>query len=114
MDRYVFSKDNETGGPISPYTADRILYRGNQLDLAVYSRAELMGSDHKPVFGIFRAEVRIVDPVKKAVMSQMLLETVTSTEDGQSLVDKLKETPLSKALGESTCRFHRRSLWDCF
>ena len=27
---------------------DRILYRGNALDLAVYSRAELRGSDHKP------------------------------------------------------------------
>lgn len=73
-----------------------------------------MGSDHKPVFGIFRAEVRIVDPVKKAVMSQMLLERVTSTEDGQTLVDKLKETPLSKALGESTREFHVYSLWNCF
>jgi hypothetical protein len=28
--------------------ADRILYRGNQLDLSVYSRSELRGSDHKP------------------------------------------------------------------
>lgn len=27
---------------------DRILHRGNALDLAVYSRAELRGSDHKP------------------------------------------------------------------
>lgn len=29
-------------------TTDRILYKGNQLDLAVYSRAGLKGSDHKP------------------------------------------------------------------
>ena len=28
--------------------ADRILHRGNQLNLNVYSRAELRGSDHKP------------------------------------------------------------------
>lgn len=61
-----------------------------------------MGSDHKPVFGIFRAEVRIIDPVKKAMMSRMLLESVTSTEHGQTLVDKLKETPLPQALGGST------------
>lgn len=27
---------------------DRILYRGNQLDLSVYSRADLRGSDHRP------------------------------------------------------------------
>jgi|SRR6266545_192585 len=27
---------------------DRILYRGSALDLAVYSRAELVGSDHRP------------------------------------------------------------------
>lgn len=27
---------------------DRILYRGNDLDLTAYSRAELLGSDHRP------------------------------------------------------------------
>lgn len=27
---------------------DRVLYRGTQLDLIVYSRAELKGSDHRP------------------------------------------------------------------
>ena len=32
---------------------DRILHRGNQLNLNVYSRAELRGSDHKP--GVQRA-----------------------------------------------------------
>ena len=73
-----------------------------------------MGSDHKPVFGIFRAEVRIVDPVKKAVMSRMLLERVMSTEDGQSLMDKLKETPLSRTMGESTRGFHFHSFSYCF
>jgi len=82
-----------------PAWTDRILYRGNQLDLAVYSRSELFGSDHKPVFAIFRAEVRIVDPVKKAVMSRMLLESVKSIDHGELLVDKLKATPLPKALG---------------
>ena len=27
---------------------DRVLYRGRSLDLAAYSRAELLGSDHRP------------------------------------------------------------------
>lgn len=27
---------------------DRILFRGSQLDLSVYSRADLRGSDHRP------------------------------------------------------------------
>ena len=31
----------------SEYT-DRVLFKGSQLDLAVYSRAELKGSDHRP------------------------------------------------------------------
>jgi synaptojanin len=97
---------------------DRILYRGNQLDLAVYSRAGLRGSDHKPgmskthhqshccrpvlaVFAIFRAEVRIIDSVKKAVLSQLLLESVASTQPGEKLDEKLKSTVLPKILGES-------------
>jgi hypothetical protein len=29
-------------------TLDRVLFRGNKLDLSVYSRAELRGSDHRP------------------------------------------------------------------
>jgi hypothetical protein len=78
-----------------------------------------MGSDHKPgkaisrfipiprvidladvVFGIFRAEVRIIDPVKKAVVSRMLLESVVSTEPGELLADKLKEMTLPKTVGD--------------
>lgn len=30
------------------YRIDRILFRGNNLDLMTYSRAELMSSDHRP------------------------------------------------------------------
>jgi synaptojanin len=30
------------------YPSDRILFRGQQLDLAMYSRAELYSSDHRP------------------------------------------------------------------
>ncbi|KAJ7284044.1 inositol polyphosphate phosphatase [Mycena rebaudengoi] len=58
-----------------PAWTDRILYRGGSLDLAVYSRAELKGSDHKPVFGIFRAAIRTIDVAKRAVLSRMLLQS---------------------------------------
>ena len=30
------------------FVVDRILYQGKQLDLITYSRAELLGSDHRP------------------------------------------------------------------
>jgi len=70
-------------------SADRILYCGNQLDLSVYSRSELRGSDHKPVFAIFRAEVRTIDGVKRAALSQLLLESITSAAPGEKLDEKL-------------------------
>ncbi|KIY47483.1 DNase I-like protein [Fistulina hepatica ATCC 64428] len=72
-----------------PAWTDRILYKGNQLDLSVYSRAELMGSDHRPVFAIFRAAVRIIDAAKRTTLSKSLLDTVTSTASGEKLDDKL-------------------------
>ncbi|KAH9850742.1 DNase I-like protein [Lenzites betulinus] len=72
-----------------PAWTDRILFKGNNLDLAVYSRAELRCSDHRAVFAIFRAEVRIIDHVKRAALSKLLLESVTSTAPGEKLDEKL-------------------------
>ncbi|KAF7964976.1 hypothetical protein HWV62_1280, partial [Athelia sp. TMB] len=51
--------------------------------------SELKGSDHRPVFALMRAEVRIIDPLKKANLSRMLLESVTSTAPGERLDEKL-------------------------
>ncbi|KAI0832585.1 DNase I-like protein [Trametes gibbosa] len=72
-----------------PAWTDRILFKGNGLDVAVYSRAELRCSDHRAVFAIFRAEVRIIDHVKRAALSKLLLESVTSTAPGEKLDEKL-------------------------
>ncbi|KAF8827001.1 hypothetical protein HHX47_DHR5000604 [Lentinula edodes] len=72
-----------------PAWTDRILYRGHQLDLSAYSRAELKGSDHKPVFAVFRPSIRIIDPVKRAALSRLLLDSVLHTEPGEKLDDKL-------------------------
>ncbi|KAF9452987.1 phosphatidylinositol phosphate phosphatase [Macrolepiota fuliginosa MF-IS2] len=83
-----------------PAWTDRILYRGPALDLTVYSRTELRGSDHKPVFGIFKADIRIVDTVKKAALSQLLLENIVSTEPGENLDEKLASIALPDTVGE--------------
>lgn len=72
-----------------PAWTDRILYTGSALNLQAYSRAELKGSDHKPVYAMFRADVRIIDPVKRAALSQLLLQSVTSTAPGEKLDEKL-------------------------
>ncbi|KIK67838.1 hypothetical protein GYMLUDRAFT_68857 [Collybiopsis luxurians FD-317 M1] len=72
-----------------PAWTDRILYRGYQLDLSAYSRAELSGSDHKPVFAIFRPNVRIIDTVKRAALSRLLFDNVLHTAPGEKLDDKL-------------------------
>ncbi|KAJ6628885.1 DNase I-like protein [Mycena sp. CBHHK59/15] len=89
--RYDLGTDNyDTSEKMRiPAWTDRILYRGGILDLAVYSRAELRGSDHKPVFAIFRAAVRIIDVAKRAALSQMLLQSVVTTAPGEKLDDKL-------------------------
>ncbi|KAF8238902.1 inositol polyphosphate phosphatase [Tricholoma matsutake] len=72
-----------------PAWTDRILYHGNQLDLSVYSRSELRGSDHKPVFAFFRAQVLIIDAVKRATLSRLLLDNIISTAPGEKLDEKL-------------------------
>ncbi|KAF8897747.1 inositol polyphosphate phosphatase [Infundibulicybe gibba] len=94
--RYDLGTDNyDTSEKMRiPAWTDRILYRGKQLDLSVYSRCELRGSDHRPVFAIFRGEVRIIDPVKRAALSRLLLENVLSTNPGEKLDEKLASLTL--------------------
>jgi hypothetical protein len=72
-----------------PAWTDRILFRGDQLDLNSYSRAEIRSSDHRPVYALFRASVRIVDIAKRTALSQQLLRNVTSTAPGEKLEEKL-------------------------
>jgi len=64
------------------------LFKG-RFDLAVYSRAELKGSDHRPVFALFRSEVRIIDVAKRAALSRLLLENTLSATPGEKLDEKL-------------------------
>ncbi|RPD80946.1 inositol polyphosphate phosphatase [Lentinus tigrinus ALCF2SS1-7] len=89
--KYDLHSDNyDTGEKMRiPAWTDRILFKGNSLDLTVYSRAELKCSDHRPVFALFRAEVRIIDHAKRAALQKLLLENVTSTAPGEKLDEKL-------------------------
>ncbi|KAF8528795.1 phosphatidylinositol phosphate phosphatase [Hysterangium stoloniferum] len=72
-----------------PAWTDRVLYRGTQMDLTKYSRAELRGSDHRPVFAIFRATIRIVDHTKRAALNHQLLQSVVTAVPGETLDKKL-------------------------
>ncbi|KAH8094819.1 inositol polyphosphate phosphatase [Cristinia sonorae] len=78
-----------------PAWTDRILYKGDTLDLSVYSRAELKGSDHRPVFALFRAQVRIVDHALRSALARVLFENVTSTAPGEKLDEKLASLTFS-------------------
>ncbi|KAM5535531.1 hypothetical protein V8D89_010868 [Ganoderma adspersum] len=78
-----------------PAWTDRILFKGISLDLSVYSRAELKSSDHRPVFALFRAEVRIIDHAKRAALQKLLLENVTTTAPGEKLDEKLASLAFS-------------------
>ncbi|KAG8769922.1 inositol polyphosphate 5-phosphatase, partial [Serendipita sp. 398] len=73
-----------------PAWTDRILYRGNSLDLEKYFRAELKGSDHRPVYALFRAEVQIVDHAKRKALQKKLLQAVTATGPDEKLDEKLQ------------------------
>ncbi|PCH41458.1 inositol polyphosphate phosphatase [Wolfiporia cocos MD-104 SS10] len=86
----VGTDDYDTGEKMRiPAWTDRILYKGALLDLAVYSRAELKSSDHRPVFAIFRTDVRAIDHVKRSALSRLLTESVTTTTPGEKLDEKL-------------------------
>ncbi|KAH8923019.1 DNase I-like protein [Atractiella rhizophila] len=51
-----------------PAWTDRIFYRGRELDIWKYTTAKLYQSDHRPVYGQFRASVRTIDVQKKAAL----------------------------------------------
>lgn len=55
-----------------------------------------MGVNLSAVFAIFRSEVRIIDVVKRATLSRLLLEGVMSAEPGEKLEEKLAAVILPK------------------
>lgn len=68
-----------------PAWTDRVLYSinssstgggdgtGHRLEQLAYQRAEVMTSDHRPVYAVFRAEVRIFDKEKRNALRKEIL-----------------------------------------
>ena len=55
-----------------PAWTDRILTRGDNLKQLYYDSAPLRFSDHRPVWGLFRCTINVVDQVKKDSISNEL------------------------------------------
>ncbi|CAK5262838.1 unnamed protein product [Mycena citricolor] len=111
--RYDLGTDNyDTSEKMRiPAWTDRILFRGGDLDLSTYSRAELKGSDHKPVFATFRASVRTIDEAKRTALSQLLLRNVLATGPGQRLDEQLAALSLPSTVGDLPPPSSDESAW---
>ncbi|GAA6012488.1 hypothetical protein JCM11491_004347 [Sporobolomyces phaffii] len=72
-----------------PAYTDRIIYKGSDLDINRYSRAELHSSDHRPVYAIFRASIRSVDHAKRSDLRKLLLRNLVKHSPDEKLDDKL-------------------------
>lgn len=57
-----------------PGWTDRIVYKGNDLKLLQYTRAELLTSDHRPVLALFEADVRFACFVCVALSDQVIID----------------------------------------
>ncbi|GAA6037102.1 hypothetical protein JCM8097_008735 [Rhodosporidiobolus ruineniae] len=68
-----------------PAYTDRILYKGTDLDAFRYQRAELTASDHRPVYALFRARVRVVDEPKRAELRKRLLKEIMANEPQEKM-----------------------------
>ncbi|KAI7859014.1 SacI homology domain-containing protein [Circinella umbellata] len=57
-----------------PGWTDRILYKGKNLELVQYARAELYTSDHRPVLALFEADIVTLDYDAKARLQKELYQ----------------------------------------
>ncbi|GAA5885405.1 hypothetical protein JCM6882_009606 [Rhodosporidiobolus microsporus] len=71
--------DSSEKNRIPAYT-DRILYKGVDLDAFRYQRAELMASDHRPVYALFRSRIRSVDEPKRSTLRKKLLQEIMAND----------------------------------
>lgn len=81
-----------------PAWTDRILYSGQDLDLVRYGRAELLASDHRPVYSTLRARIKILDQAKKAALRKILSANLKI----DSTVDSTNDKMLSQKLNAVT------------
>ncbi|KAF5322195.1 hypothetical protein D9619_000489 [Psilocybe cf. subviscida] len=79
-----------------------------------YDTSEKMRIPAWTVFATYRANVRIIDPVKKAALSRMLLDGVVSTQPGEKLDEKLANLSLPSDTGElPPPSSDEKAWWDC-
>jgi synaptojanin len=57
-----------------PAWTDRILYRGQGLKLEDYHSANLVMSDHRPIYATFKVQCRIVDEAKRSTLARAIYE----------------------------------------
>lgn len=76
-----------------PAWTDRILYKSNypfKMDSIMYDRAELLSSDHRPVFAFFHAEARAYNNEKRnSLRRQLLVKYKKLQSDSGSIPDNL-------------------------
>lgn len=58
----------------TPSWTDRILYRGNDIQVLSYSDVDLLYSDHKPIYAAYRLKVPVVDTVKRQLIKEKLIK----------------------------------------
>lgn len=68
---FIFSTERE------PSWCDRVLWRGDSKILAYGSRQDIIQSDHKPIFGIFKATTKIVNNTTLRYIENKLLEDIS-------------------------------------
>ncbi|GAA5830258.1 hypothetical protein JCM11251_001286 [Rhodosporidiobolus azoricus] len=82
--------DSSEKNRIPAYT-DRILYKGVDLDASRYQRAELMSSDHRPVYALFRSRIRSIDHSKRTTLRKKLLQEIMANQPQDKLDDKVSQ-----------------------
>lgn len=61
------------------HPSDRVLFKGSALRLQEYARAELMTSDHRPVYAVFEATIREIDCAEKEKIAKELVHSLVKS-----------------------------------
>lgn len=78
-DRYDSSEKART-----PSWTDRIVYKGQNIQPLAYSDVSITASDHRPVFGAYKAKVKHIDEEVKRQLTQKLFEQYKQTHPDET------------------------------
>lgn len=71
------------------HPSDRVLFKGSTLRLQEYARAELMTSDHRPVYAVFEATIREIDRAKKEKIAKELVHSLVKSGGEKKIAAKV-------------------------